>query len=163
MPGMKRSPFKVQRPPGSRAPRAPKQIGAEYTIRPRTAAVAIAGPARATVAVPKTVPVQHAGYMAAVRTLRCYRCNVVGLTQFCHRDEGKGMGLKTDCREGWPGCGPGWGSPGCHWIIGTSGKFSRAECRVFEAEAGGATRAAIRDAGLWPANLPAWAEDEVAA
>ena len=160
---MKRSAFKVQRPPGMRPPRAAKQIGPEYTLRPRTVAVAVAGPARAVVAVPKTAPIQHMGYMAAVRKLACYRCGVVGLTQFCHRDEGKGMSVKTDCRLGWPGCGPGWGAPGCHWIIGTSGQFSRAECRAFEDEAGTATRAAIRDSGQWPATLPAWPEEEVMA
>lgn len=153
---MKRSPFKVRRP----APRAAKQIGPEYTLRPRSVAVAVAGPARATVAVPKTAPIQHLGYMAAVRKLPCYRCGAVGLTQFCHADEGKGMGIKTDCRLGWPGCGPRGGEPGCHWLIGTSGRFIRAERRVFELDAGIATREAIRTLGQWPANLPAWADDE---
>ena len=160
---MKRSAFKVQRPPGMRPPRAATQIGPEYTLRPRTVAVAVAGPARAVVAVPKTAPIQHMGYMAAVRKLACYRCKVVGLTQFAHADEGKGMGIKTDCRLGWPGCGPGWGAPGCHWIVGTSGTYGKAHRREFEETAGRLTRAEIRNLGQWPTNLPAWAEHEVTA
>jgi hypothetical protein len=143
--------------------RVAKQIGAEYNLRPRAVAVAVEGPARAVVAVPKDAPLQHRTYMAAVRKLPCYRCGVVGLTQFCHRDEGKGMGLKTDCREGWPGCGPHGDEPGCHWIVGTSGQLSRAERRAFELKAGIATRQQIRSAGQWPKNLPAWADDEVIA
>ena len=137
---------------------------ATWAPRPREIAVAVAGPARATVAVPapKDGAIQHQGYMAAVRRLPCYRCGVVGLTQFCHRDEGKGLGLKTDCREGWPGCGPNFlGDPGCHWLIGTSGRFDRALRRVFEFDAGIATRATIRNMGQWPATLPAWVADEV--
>lgn len=145
-----------KRPP----PRPAKQIGEGYTLRARPVSVSSCE-ARMSVPVPKVIPLDHKGYMAAVRKLPCYRCGVVGFTQFCHRDEGKGMGTKTDCREGWPGCGPHHGEPGCHWLIGTSGRFLRCERRGFELEAGIATRATIHNAGLWPANLPAWAGDEV--
>jgi hypothetical protein len=105
-------------------------------------------------AYPKSRPIQHKGYMAAVRSLPCYRCGVIGLTQFCHADEGKGMGLKTDCRLGWPGCGPHGSSPGCHWEVGTSGRMSREERRAFEREAGEATRETVAALGQWPKKLP---------
>lgn len=152
---MKRSGFKSSLPP----PRAAKQIN--YTPRPRTPAVAAAGPARAIVSVPKEVPLQHEAYMAAVRRLPCYRCGVTGRTQFCHADEGKGAMLKTDCRLGWPGCGPELGNAetGCHYLVGSTGKLGKLGRRDFEKEAGDATRAEIRSRGLWPATLPAWPED----
>ena len=151
---MRRSGFKPKLP----ARRPAKQIEG-YTPRPRPVAVAVASPAQAVVSVPKQAPVQHAGYMAAVRTLPCMRCGVAGFTQFCHADEGKGLALKTDCRLGWPGCGPHGGLPGCHWVIGTSGVLGKEGRRAFEAAAGAMTRQAIRDAGLWPATLPAWPAD----
>ena len=159
---MKRSPLKVQRPPGSRAPRAPKQIGAEYTIRPRTAAVAVAGPARATVAVPKTVPVQHEGYRRLVAGLRCMACHRLGC-QAAHANTGKGTGTKTDDRLTFPLCADGPGRTGCHRLFDQGAMFTRAERRDVEPQWCQATRQEIRDAGLWPANLPAWAEDEVTA
>ena len=108
---------------------------------------------------PKSQPLQHEGYMAAVRTLPCMRCGVVGFTQFCHTDEGKGMGLKTDCREGWPGCGPRDGTPGCHWFVGTSGQLDRQARRDLEAHYARRTRIRILGMGLWPANLAAWPEE----
>jgi len=151
---MKRSGFKSKLPPRRQA----KQIDG-YTPRPRPVAVAVAGPAAAVVQVPKARPIQHQSYMDAVRKLPCIRCGITGFTQFCHADEGKGMGLKTDCRLGWPGCGPHDGMPGCHWWVGTSGSMPREERREFERLAGNATRAAIRFVGLWPATLPPWPED----
>jgi hypothetical protein len=160
---MKRSGFKAQRPPGSRPPRVAKQIGPEYTLRPRAVAVAVEGPARAAVAVPKEGAIQHQGYMAAVRQLPCLRCGVWGFTQFCHADDGKGLALKTDCRRGWPGCGPHGTIPGCHWLVGTSGQLGKAGRRDFEDEAGRLTRNGIRFMGQWPADLPAWPGDEVTA
>lgn len=153
---MKRSGFKVQRPH-----RLAKQIGDGYTPRPRAIAVAVAGPARATVMVSKERPVQNRAYMAAVRRLACFRCGISGYTQFCHADEGKGMGVKSDCRLGWPGCGPRTGIPGCHWFVGTSGALSRDGRREFESIVGAVTRAAVRVNGLWPASLPAWPGDDL--
>lgn len=155
---MKRSGFKSKLPPR----RPVKQIEG-YTPRPRAVAVAVAGPDRALVSIPKQESLQHEAYMAAVRKLPCIRCGIVGFTQFCHADEGKGMGLKTDCRLGWPGCGPHDGKPGCHWWIGTSGLLGRNDRRAFESRAGALTREAIRFQGQWPATLPAWAGDEVEA
>ena len=150
---MKRSGFKTQH-----QARPAKQIGAAYTLRPREAAVSAAGPDRATVAVPKARPLQNKAYMAAVRCLPCIACGIAKFTQFCHADEGKGMSIKTDCRLGWPGCGPRSGEPGCHWYVGTSGEIGKAERRAFERQAGAETRAAVRAMGAWPADLPEWPE-----
>jgi len=157
---MKRTGFTRKAPP----PRPAKQYEGTKGPQPR----ACARPevvARLVVPVPKLKPIQHEGYMAAVRRLRCYRCGIVGFTQFCHSDEGKGIGIKTDCREGWPGCGPHFDASGvmvngCHHYVGTSGSMPRAEKRQFEDDASRDTRAQIRACGLWPEGLELWPEDE---
>jgi hypothetical protein len=136
----------------------------EYQPRPRAAAVAVADTrARMVVQVPKAEPLQHEGYMAAVRKLPCYRCGVVGFTQFCHSDEGKGAAIKTDCREGWPGCGPHYEGGvlvnGCHYLVGTQRIYLKELRRKFEDEAARHTRSVIRSRGEWPADLEPWPED----
>ena len=79
---MKRSSFKVQRPP-----RAAKQIGPEYTPRPRSVAVAVAGPARAVVAVPKGIKarpgkaapnIEERTWMDAITVIGCIACRIDG-------------------------------------------------------------------------------------
>lgn len=152
---MKRSRFKA------RPPREETQIGPEYTLRPREVAVAGAGPARASVPVPKDYMIQHGEYMAAVRSLACDSCGALPRSVFCHADivgkGGKGMGIKSDCRLGWPGCRT------CHYAIGTSGKMSKEHRHLYEFAAGRRTRAEVWLRGLWPADLPAWPGDKVAA
>ncbi|WP_019573441.1 hypothetical protein [Curvibacter lanceolatus] len=111
-----------------------------------------------TARVDKEEAIQHQGYMRLVRLLPCAHCGIEGYTQFCHTDMGKGMGLKTDCRLGWPGCGPQDGKPGCHHLLGTSGRLGREERRRLEAEYAARTRQKINDLGLWPKNLPQWSE-----
>lgn len=113
------------------------------------------GPARLSV-MPKSEPLQHAGYMDVVRGLECYRCEAPPRSDFCHSDEGKGTGIKSDCRLGWPGCRR------CHDAIGTARVLPKNERRAWEAEAARATRQKINRMGLWPANLPQWPEDEEA-
>ena len=151
---MKRSPFRTKAPPRREATQC------TYTPRPRDMAEVMAGPARAHVAAQKECALQHEGYMRLVRALPCAGCGVEGFTQFCHADEGKGLGIKSDCRLGWPGCGPRPGVNGCHFDVGSSGFLGREGRRKFEAQAGKQTRATIRDSGQWPATLPAWPEDE---
>ncbi len=147
---MKSPPLRAKRPP----PKPAKQIGAEYTLRPRAVAVAVAGPARMSVVVPKDNMVQHRGYMDAVRDLHCDRCGKSPRSQFCHADilgkGGKGRGIKSDCRLGWPGCAE------CHHLVGTSGALTKSERHKYEADAGRRTRAEIQRRGLWPADLAAW-------
>jgi hypothetical protein len=106
-------------------------------------------------AVHKECPLQHAGYMAAVRALGyCMLCRRSCRPQFCHADQGKGERMKTDVRRGWPGCGPGdWGN-GCHWLVGTSGQYEKEQRRQLEADLAWRTREAIKAAGTWPKGLP---------
>lgn len=96
--------------------------------------------------------VQHAGYMDLVRAMPCAHCGCAPRSQFCHTDETKGMGIKTDCRKGWPGCND------CHHAIGTQRIYPKAERRALEALYAAETRASILNAGLWPKNLPLWTE-----
>lgn len=157
--GLKRAGFARAIIPRIRVPAVP--IPPETAARIRYTGAANSGP------VPKADPLQHAGYIHIVRSLQCYRCGVVGFTQFCHSDEGKGERIKSDCRLGWPGCGPRfeYGLPltGCHYDIGTARVLPKAQRREFEARAAAHTRATVRAMGLWPADLPAWPADEARA
>lgn len=119
---------------------------------PATRTGSYSGATRA--AVPKQHLIQHAGYMAAVRNLGyCQHCGRVCRPQFCHRDEGKGTGIKTDCREGWNGCAE------CHRLIGTERIYPKEQRRALELTLGALTRVAVIDAGTWPKNLPQWKEE----
>jgi hypothetical protein len=102
--------------------------------------------------VEKDNPLQHAGYMNVVRSLPCARCGHPPRSQFCHSDEGKGTGIKSDCRLGWPGCAQ------CHHDIGTARTYPKATRRQIEAELARRTRHQIESMGLWPKNLPRWSE-----
>ena len=91
---------------------------------------------------------QHLGYMAFVRTLRCAHCGAAGPSQFCHSDQGKGTGIKSDCRHGWPGC------DACHVAVGTKRIYPKAERRLLEARMAAETRAVVQEMGRWPKSLP---------
>jgi hypothetical protein len=99
---------------------------------------------------------QHKSYMALVRKLPCAHCGIVGFSQFCHADMGKGTGIKTDSRRGWPGCRPHGDTMGCHYLIGSTGTLGQAERRRLEEQYGVRTREAILGGGVWPARLPLW-------
>jgi hypothetical protein len=105
---------------------------------------------------PKEEALQHEGYMSIVRQFPCAHCGRAGPSQFCHTDEGKGTGIKTDCRQGWPGCGPDGDRPGCHYLIGTQRIYAKEERRRIEADMAARTRALVLSLGLWPRNLPLW-------
>lgn len=109
---------------------------------------------KTTLAHPKEAASQHGTYMAIVRRLNCRRCHAPPPgpkkgNEFCHRDEGKGLGIKTDVREGWAGC------PRCHKEVG-EGKMLRAEKRRLNDEYAASTRAEVEAKGLWPRSLPKW-------
>jgi hypothetical protein len=103
-----------------------------YSPKPRAPAVAVAGPARATVAVPKLRPVRDEAYRRAVAALPCAHCGVVGFSQAAHGDQGKGLAIKASDDTCYPACGPRPGIPGCHWLIGTSGQIEREARRELE-------------------------------
>lgn len=103
-------------------------------------------------AIEKENALQHAGYMDIVRAMSCAHCGRAPRSQFCHTDETKGMGIKTDCRKGWPGC------DSCHYLIGTKRIYPRDERRALEAKLAAQTRTLILAAGLWPKTLPLWTE-----
>jgi hypothetical protein len=110
------------------------------------------------VAIQKEDASQSGPYMAAAKALGyCMRCDRkvaphTGGLDFCHADAGKGMGLKTDVRRGWPGC------RACHEIVGR--KLPRAVRRAVEYLLGVMTRAAIIATGTWPARLPLWEQEQ---
>lgn len=125
-------------------------------LPPRLTPVALVNASMAPVAgipasaIEKENALQHAGYMDIVRAMPCAHCGRAPRSQFCHTDETKGMGIKTDCRKGWPGC------DSCHFAIGTQRIYPKAERRALEARYAEQTRAAIVAAGLWPKTLPPW-------
>lgn len=162
---MKRSPMKpgkgFARPVIERKKRAP--IAAwPFNERPAAVLRRADGKDRMSVPVPKENALQHEGYMGLVRKLPCAHCKVIGFTQFCHSDMNKGQGIKTDCRRGWPGCGPHFDSsigevvPGCHWLLGSTGQLGKQRRRELEDEYAAQAREAILTAGKWPASLPKW-------
>jgi hypothetical protein len=109
-------------------------------------------------AIAKQKMVQHLGYMLRVRELGfcmlCRRKQRKGQVQFCHRDQGKGIGIKTDARGGWPGCEE------CHHFVGTSGSLPKEQRRELEDALAVLTRAEIRVRGMWPRTLEEWPETQ---
>lgn len=94
---------------------------------------------------------QHQGYMAAVRRLGyCMRCKTICRPQFCHADFGKGTGIKTDVRRGWPGC------DSCHRLVGSSGVMRKETRRSEEQRLAAETRREILRRGWWPKTLEVW-------
>lgn len=147
---MKRSawPRRAQPEPGT----APARV--KPVARPLERQVRYATPANEPVfAQPKEGVIEHEGYKRLVRQLPCAHCGIEGYTQFCHSDEGKGMGIKTDSRRGWPGCGPHGDIAGCHYLIGSTGTFTREERRELESRYAAQTRDAIIASGEWPVDL----------
>lgn len=136
----------------SRAEREPKTL--HRLERPGVYSGTTAGPA------PKENVLRSPAYENAVRALGfCVRCGWVGRPQFCHRDEGKGIGIKTDVREGWAGCPPHDGLTGCHYEVGTSGTLTKQQRRAEDKRLGAITRAEVLRRGLWPKNVPMWEEE----
>lgn len=110
--------------------------------------------------VSKEDPIQSGPYIAAAKALGyCMHCGARPTPwaplEFCHRDQGKGAGVKTDCREGWPGC------HACHSLLGGhngGGRMPKEARRALEDALARKTRAAILAAGAWPVKLPMWKE-----
>ena len=113
---MKRTPFKAKTPERREA----KQV--QYVARPREVATA-------SVALPMAQPVlkdnrhESEPWRRAVAALPCVLCQREGETQAAHRNEGKGMGLKTDDALTAALCTT------CHAAIDQGPDFSRDERR----------------------------------
>lgn len=156
----RKTPLRQRRREGADTEREPKPWAvalASATLRPLRAGTMAGGTSGKSVA--KENALQHAGYMAAVRDLGyCMLCKRSCRPEFAHADFGKGKGIKTDVRLGWPGCGAGPWGPGCHWLVGTSGQYPKEERRALEADLARRTREAVKAAGTWPKRLPEWRE-----
>ena len=135
---------------GRRAPPRPLSKPANY------AQAGAAGPA-----VPKEAPARSESYRRAVAALPCIHCGIAGHSQHAHANAGKGLGLKTDDRAGFPLCAPRPGIEGCHarfdqYRLLPGGRDEHAEAGERWAER---TRAAVLEAGVWPNRLPRWGDE----
>lgn len=124
---------------------------AALAVRARAAIQTIAD---ACLPQPKENVLVSEAYKNAVRSLECMRCGWPPRSQFCHTDEGKGGHIKTDDRRGWAGCGPRPDSMGCHYLVGTSGTFTKLVRRAEDERLAAKTRAALVSRGLWPKSVP---------
>jgi hypothetical protein len=93
---------------------------------------------------PKERIVRSEAYLRAVASLPCWRCGICGFSQACHGDAGKGMAMKACDLTAWPGCGPRQNEPGCHYLIGSTGRLTREMRRSIEKQAAEETQALLK-------------------
>ena len=139
---MKRCALVRQKPLRARPPAPRPRNVTTYSPRPRAVATASRPLPMATPS-PKDLRIRSESYRRLVAALPCAHCGAFGFSQAAHGDEGKGLGIKACDSTCYPACGPRPGIPGCHWLIGTSGAFSRAERRQLERRYASETRAAL--------------------
>ena len=125
-------------------PRPVKTI--DYTPRPRAAAVAVVDTSdRLVVPVPKTEYLRDEDYRRWVASLDCMHCGRVGRSQAAHADDngaaGKGLSIKASDEFIYPACADEPGRRGCHWLIGSSGLFTKALRHQLESRYVSLTRA----------------------
>lgn len=146
---MRRTPMTRRAPPGWQRP----DRGAEFaSFVPHATSAAVMAcdlAARAPMVVDKDNPLRSEDYRRYVAALPCWLCHIEGWSQAAHADQGKGAMLKTDDRTCFPACGPhpvaGMIDPGCHHLIGSTGRLGRDERRALELRAGAETQQALRD------------------
>ena len=160
---MRRTPFKR-----SAARAAPAQDRDQRLLERAARMAAQACPRSAVVAtvtgmappVHKDNPLRSEAFRRAVAGLACAHCGIQGYSQHAHSNEGKGVGLKTDDRTGFPLCCTRPGIEGCHVafdqyrLLPGGREAHRAAARTWAAN----TRAEIQRLGQWPARLPLWTE-----
>lgn len=112
-------------------------------------------------ACPKEDVVSCEPYRRLVASLPCAWCGISGRSQHAHENMGKGWGLKVDDRRALPLCCDHPGQPGCHPAFDQYRLLpgGREAHRSWGARMAAATRALILKSGLWPKQLPEWAED----
>lgn len=147
---MKRSAFKVQRPPRREA----TQIGPEYTLRPRPVVAAVPAPERELVEVPKFPYVRDERLRYMCRSMPCACCGATGEqagVTWAHSNQakhGKGMGEKAS--DVYVAALCAW----CHRELDQgNGEDQEQKVRRWT----GAWRKTISVAitsGLWPADIP---------
>lgn len=112
-------------------------------------------------ALKKDAPARSEAYRRIVAAMPCIHCGIAGYSQHAHANAGKGLGLKTDDRAGFPLCAPRPGIEGCHarfdqYRLLPGGRDEHAEAGERWAEW---TRAAVIEAGVWPNRLPRWGDE----
>lgn len=140
---MKRTGFKPR-------PKPPRHEPMAYTLRVRP------NYARCTVAlpVPKEAPVRSEAYRRLVASLPCIHCGIQGFSQHAHANTGKGAGIKTDDRRGFPLCCARPGEVGCHAKFDQGALFLKADRREIEQVWIEGTARTIFNNGEWPARVP---------
>lgn len=111
------------------------------------------------VAVPKEELVRSEPYRRLVAQLPCIWCGICGYSQHAHLNLGKGMGLKTDDRTGFPLCCSRPGIEGCHVAYDQYRLIEGADSDLhheYGLEWGRITRHTILTSGLWPKPVPPW-------
>lgn len=102
---------------------------------------------------PKDAPARSEPYRRLVASLPCALCGIHGRSQAAHGDEGKGLQLKSSDTTCYPACGPHDGRPGCHYLIGSTGTYTRTERRAMEASFARQTWAALLKLGRHDAKV----------
>jgi hypothetical protein len=110
---------------------------------------------------PKAEILECEAYRRAVAALPCIWCGIADYSQHAHLNLGKGMGLKTDDRTGFPLCCTRPDIEGCHvaydqYRLVDSGREAH---RDYGLEWGRITRHTILESGHWPQRLPLWSEN----
>lgn len=119
----------------------------------------VMGAATMGIAIEKDNAVESEPYRRLVAQLPCLWCGIAGYSQHAHLNYGKGLGMKTDDRTGFPLCCSRPGVEGCHVaydqyrLLESGGREAH---REYGLEAGRFTREQILKAGLWPKRLPPW-------
>ena len=141
------------------AERAARQIAAaRETAHLNTSSVTMKGMLTGLV-IEKENVVESEKYRRLVAKLPCLWCGIAGYSQHAHLNYGKGLGMKTDDRTGFPLCCTRPGVEGCHVaydqyrLLESGGREAHREYGLI---AGAFTREQIRKAGLWPRDTPAW-------
>ena len=65
-------------------------------------------------ALKKDAPARSEAYRRIVAAMPCANCGIAGYSQHAHANAGKGKGIKTDDRMGFPLCAARPGVEGCH-------------------------------------------------
>ena len=153
---MKRTGFRPRTP--RREQRDPDRVRSVPTVAPGAFRAPEPVSEAPAAQVAKAAPVRSEAYRRIVAAMPCIHCGIAGYSQHAHANAGKGKGIKTDDRMGFPLCAARPGVEGCHaafdqYRLLPGGRDEHAEAGERWAER---TRAAVLEAGVWPNRLPRW-------